>query len=186
MRSFCARSFYFFAVLLFSAALSGTCLAGEQRVSMTTADGQSVSFTVSRTKSPDRVSNEWIRDATVALSVNVDQDKGMGTMGYEISFEPRVEGITSVRVSDVTVPPEVLVLDDKAPEFREGLYYRISEPIEISPQTLPWFYEKRMTIKIFKFVITGPEGETKTLYQPALYREGDKRLILKMMGQSSR
>jgi hypothetical protein len=168
-------------VFLFLSGSRGICLAGVEKVNMTTADGQAVSFTVSRTKSPDKVSNEWIRDTTVALSVNVDQDKGKGTMGYEISFEPLIEGITSVVVSDVTTPPETLVLDDSKPVFKDNVYYQISEPVEITPETLPWFYEKSMTIKVFKFVITGPNKGARTLYQPALYREGDKRAILKLM-----
>lgn len=71
----------------------------------------------------------------------------------------------SVRVEDVTEAPAILLMEDLAPEFKDGLWRGVSTWYDGDDPELVWVIHVDSSMRVFQFRITEPDGTEIVLNQ---------------------
>ena len=90
------------------------------------------------------------------------------TWTFSVSFKQKKD-LVSVRVEDVTDDKPILLVEDKLPIINNDIWKGKHKPLLINEDSLPWIYDKKTTIKVFKFTLTFKDNSTNIIYQPAWY-----------------
>lgn len=87
--------------------------------------------------------------------------------------------IMNVRVEDVSEKTAVLLVEDKTPSLKEGMWSGRANPIAINKEESPWVFTRGNTVKVFRFtvLIAGNSAPT-VIHQPAVYGTEVKGALL--------
>jgi hypothetical protein len=90
--------------------------------------------------------------------------------------------LTNIRIEDVTGSSPVLLVNDVAPQQDGGVWKENAGLMEISSAGAGWLLEPKETVRVFKFTIREPNGQTYVLYQGVLQSPATKEAIRRMVG----
>jgi hypothetical protein len=102
--------------------------------------------------------------------------------GFNFSVQKPVP-VTRVVVEDVTDEKAVLLVDDNSPKIESLLWTGKAAEQKVSKSTTPWLFDKKPTIKIFRFTISAAGSPATVMYQPAWYPVQTKAQVLKWASQ---
>lgn len=148
------------------------------------ADGTKHKFSYSMSL-PKKVKNDWVKDVTVAaiLDLNRDQENPQVSLGRELGFISRINGVISVKVYDVSNAEAKLIFEEPRLQVNKGVAWQVVTPsISFKDPQMSWACERKDTEHFFKFVLRNSAGETRELYQPSLFSLSGKLEIFKLMG----
>lgn len=163
------------SLLATSLLLVGGCANNSHSISVPIAGGEVVRF--QRTGS---ILNQAENDRAVVT------DAGLQAVNYErnpylrwtFALRPKQPtNLAEVRVEDVSDSVPAMLVNDLAPQQDAGKWSSNSGLIELSPTSLPWFFDKVESIRTFRFTIREAEGKKYVLYQAALYTPAAKEAI---------
>jgi hypothetical protein len=87
---------------------------------------------------------------------------------------------TRIVVEDVTgATPEVLV-DDPHPQLVNGRWSGNAEPVVVADGSPPWLFDRKATIKVYRFTLSAKDRADTVLYQPASFSLQTKAAIVQM------
>lgn len=83
----------------------------------------------------------------------------------------------AVTVDDVTFDPIVTVLSDDKPALSKDTWSQTARPIPITKEALPWVFDSRPSMKVFRFTVRYADDESSIVHQLALYSASAKQAI---------
>src|SRR5262249_6579694 len=87
--------------------------------------------------------------------------------------------VSGVLIEDVTVDPIIELVADQKAHLQDGTWSGRGRPIAITREDLPWVFEPKDTLKVFRFTIRHADGGNSILHQLAWYSGSAKDAIRK-------
>jgi hypothetical protein len=91
--------------------------------------------------------------------------------------------LANVRIEDVSGASPLLLVNDVAPQQEGGVWRENAGLMEISSPNAGWLLDPKGTVRVFKFTISEPNGQSYVLYQGALQSPATKEAIRRMVGR---
>lgn len=114
-------------------------------------------------------------------TVNLD---GNYYVRWTFSIQPKQPiQFRSIRVEDVSGPQPVLMINDVAPQLKDGKWAGSGGMIELTPTGLPWLFDEQESVRVFQITITEMDGRTYELQQSVPYSKGAKAAVRKLVGR---
>lgn len=162
-----------FALILYSTFGVSNAYAGS--VKLQTAEGP-MTFKISNGGATGS-ENDWV-SMTIA---GYRFEKGRMALGWHFGFAAKVEDIAQAQVWDITEPPAQLLISDGHVQLKDGRWYASTDMADITLESEPWLSEKGPTLRAYKILLTNASGETRTLYQLAVFGKEMKLYTLKSL-----
>ncbi len=97
---------------------------------------------------------------------------------WNFSFRSKTNhNVLAVIVEDVTFDPIKTLVGDLEPVVRDNVWRGFAEPISVTKEALPWLYDDRATMKIFRFTVRYDDDQRSVLHQLAMYQAGAKEQL---------
>jgi hypothetical protein len=160
---------------------SGCASSPPQQSSVGIAGGGSVSLERSgagfKQAENDRVG---ISNASLQ-AVNLD---GNYYVRWFFAIHPKqAAALSNIRIEDVSGPTPLLLVNDVAPQQNGGIWRENAGLMEVSSPGAGWLLDPKETMRVFKFTISEPNGQSYVLYQGALQSPATKEAIRRMVGR---
>jgi|SRR6266850_2107733 len=171
------RTVVVMAVLI--ATLGQTAAAQQQKVvEIPIAGGQRISVAIADA-GPVPAENERLKIEVAGMLIRAAHEGQPGPfLLWNFSFRSK-DGFVpiAVAVDDVTADPLVAVVNDTAPVLQNAIWGGRARPILINATNLPWVYEEKPTIKVFRFTVRQADGSASVLHQLAWFPASAKKAI---------
>ena len=152
-------------------------IAGGKMISAVLTDGEPVPTEDQRVKT---------EEPGILTSPSAEDSKGLNLI-WNFSFRNKgVQRPTAVTVDDVTEDPISNLVKDGQPTLRDNVWRGRAQGIVISTKNLPWLFDSKPTIKVFRFVVRYQDNTESLLYQIAPYPVSAKEIIRFTAGQVPR
>ena len=173
--------FRIFLFLLLASLWDGGCASSPPQSSVGIAGGGSVSLERSgagfKQAANDRVG---VSDASLQ-AVNFD---GHYYVRWTFAIRPKLATeLTNIRIQDVSGASPLLLVNDVAPQQVAGIWRENAGLMEVSSPDASWLLDPKETVRVFKFTISEPNGQSYVLYQGALQSPATKEAIRRMIGR---
>jgi hypothetical protein len=90
---------------------------------------------------------------------------------WNFSFRNKTNhNVLAVIVDDVTFDPVKTLVGDLEPVSRNNVWRGFAEPIVVTKEALPWLYDERATMRVFRFTVRYDDDQRSVLYQLAMYQ----------------
>lgn len=181
MSDMVSRHFTIFPALLLGALWSSGCATSSPHSSIGIAGGDSVSLERSGTGFK-RAENDRVRISDAALQpVNFD---GNYYVRWTFAILPKqASELSNIRIEDVTGSSPLSLVNDVAPQQEGGIWKETAGLMEISSGGANWLTDPRDTVRVFRFTISEPNGQSYVLYQGVLQSRAAKEAIRKMVSR---
>ena len=83
----------------------------------------------------------------------------------------------AVKVDDVTLDPILALVSDDKPVLRDNTWAGRANSIPITKEALPWVFDPRPTMKVFRFTVRYADDQESVLHQLAMYPASAKQAI---------
>jgi hypothetical protein len=87
------------------------------------------------------------------------------------------QNVVSVTVADVTHDPITTLVSDDQPKLQNTSWIGRGDPIAVTKEALPWVYDSRATMKVFRFTVRYADDQESVVHQLAMYPVGAKQAI---------
>ena len=167
--------------LLLGTLWEGGCASSSPQPSVGIAGGGSVSLQRSGAGFK-QAENDRVGVSEAALQpVNFD---GNYYVRWTFAIHPKQAAVLSnIRIEDVTGPSPLLLVNDVAPQQDGGIWRENAGLMEISSSDAGWLLDPKETVRVFKFTIREPNGQSYVLYQGALQSPANKEAIRRMVAR---
>jgi hypothetical protein len=91
--------------------------------------------------------------------------------------------LAAIRIEDVTGAAPVLLVNDVAPQQEGGLWRENAGLMEISSASAGWLLDPKETVRVFRFTISEPNGQSYVLYQGVRESPAAKEAIRRTVGR---
>ena len=169
--------------LVFVAFCAGVILAPEafaqqkQTLQLKIAEGRTISATFDD-RGPFPAEDARVKVEVAGILVRFREDRKEPQLVWNFSFRAKVSQLLSgVKVDDVTEDPVVGLVNDSHPTLKENLWSGTAQPITINKETVPWLYDSKPMIKVFRFTIAYQDGNESILHQLAYYPASFKETV---------
>jgi len=100
---------------------------------------------------------------------------------WNFSFRSKTNhNVLAVIVEDVTFDPVKTMVSDLEPVLRKDAWSGFAEPIAVTKEALPWLFDERTTMRVFRFIVRYDDDQRSILHQLAMYPAGAKEAILSL------
>jgi len=173
--------FTIFLFFLLASLWDGGCASSPPQSSVGIAGGGSVSLERSgagfKQAANDRVE---VSDASLQ-AVNFD---GHYYVRWTFAIRPKLATeLTNIRIQDVSGASPLLLVNDVAPQQVAGIWRENAGLMEVSSPDASWLLDPKETVRVFKFTISEPNGQSYVLYQGALQSPATKEAIRRMVAR---
>jgi len=181
MSGMASNRFRIFPALLLAALWSGGCANSSQHSSIGVAAGGPVNLERSG-KGFKRAENDRVRVSDASLqAVNFD---GNYYVRWTFAILPKQAAeLSSIRIEDVTGSSPLLLVNDVAPQRDGGIWKETAGLMEISSAGANWLTDPKDTVRVFRFTISEPNGQSYVLYQGVLQSRATKEAIRRMVSR---
>jgi hypothetical protein len=132
---------------------------------------------------PSGSSIENARFALSSAKVRAVIDQGITYLQWQFKFKAKIAtAIQSVRVEDITGPIPIMLVNDQAVQLSAGEWSGFSGEIDPQSATISWLFGPGESVRSFRYVITGVNGESDTLQQTAAFSQGEKTTLRQQYG----
>lgn len=133
------------------------------------AEGKTISATVDE-RGPFPAEDATVKVEVAGILVRFREDRKEPQLVWNFSFRAKVsQPITRVRIDDVTEDPVVGLIGDNQPTLKGNLWSGTAQPIAISKETIPWLYDSKPLIKVFRLTVQYDDGSEAILHQLSWY-----------------
>ena len=173
--------FGIFPALLLAALWSGGCATSSPHSSIGIAGGGSVNLEKSGTGFK-RAENDRVRISDASLQpVNFD---GNYYVRWTFTILPKkASELSNIRIEDVTGSSPFPLVNDVAPQQNGGSWKETAGLMEISSAGANWLADPRDSVRVFRFTISEPNGQSYVLYQGVQESRATKEAIRKMVSR---
>jgi hypothetical protein len=173
--------FTIFLFFLLASLWDGGCASSPPQSSVGIAGGGSVSLERSgagfKQAANDRVE---VSDASLQ-AVNFD---GHYYVRWTFAIRPKLATeLTNIRIQDVSGASPLLLVNDVAPQQVAGIWRENAGLMEVSSPDASWLLDPKETVRVFKFTISEPNGQSYVLYQGARQSPATKEAIRRMVAR---
>jgi len=173
--------FTIFLFFLLASLWDGGCASSPPQSSVGIAGGGSVSLERSgagfKQAANDRVG---VSDASLQ-AVNFD---GHYYVRWTFAIRPKLATeLTNIRIEDVSGASPLLLVNDVAPQQVAGIWRENAGLMEVSSPDASWLLDPKETVRVFKFTISEPNGQSYVLYQGTLQSPATKEAIRRMVAR---
>ena len=155
------------------------CASSSPRLSVPIAGGQTLPLQRQGTGFK-QAENERITITDASLqAVNLN---GNSYVRWNFGIGPKqATALSLVRIEDVTDAAPLLLVNDLAPQLDAGKWTENAGLMEPTSASVRWLFERKETVRIFRFTISEPDGQSYVLYQPVKYSPASKEAIRAMV-----
>jgi hypothetical protein len=89
--------------------------------------------------------------------------------------------LNTVRIEDVSDSTPLLLVNDVAPQLDEAKWTEKAGLMDLSAANVRWLFEPKETVRIFRFTMSEPDGQSYVLYQGVRYSPASKEAIRAMV-----
>ena len=155
------------------------CASSSSRPSTTIAGGQTVVLQRQgagfKPAENDRV---IIADASLQ-AVNLN---GNHYVRWSFAVEPKQALVLStIRIEEVSDSAPLLLVNDVAPQLNAGKWTETAGLMDLSSTSVRWLFDPKETVRIFRFTMSEPDGQSYVLYQGVQYSQAAKEAIRTMV-----
>ena len=159
----------------------GGCTSSPPQSSVGIAGGGSITLQRSgagfKHAQNDRVE---VSDASLQ-AVNFD---GKNYVRWTFAIRPKQAAeLSNIRIEDVSGPSPLLLVNDVAPQRDGGVWRENAGLMEVSSAEAGGLLDPKETVRVFKFTISEPNGQSYVLYQGALQSPATKQAIRRMVAR---
>jgi hypothetical protein len=128
---------------------------------------------------PRAAENEFVKIESAGLAFHNDPPRG-ATLGFGFAFQlKRPLTLTQVKIDDITDQPAVVIIDDKNPKLKSGVWGPLSK------EAFPWMYDLFDTTKIFRLTISSKEQPNIVLQQKTKFSGREKAQLMTILKPKS-
>jgi hypothetical protein len=103
---------------------------------------------------------------------------------WTFAIQPRqASELSSLRIEDVTGPASMVLVNDVAPQLENGFWRENAGLMEVSSPAIAWLADPKESVRIFKFTIGEPGGQSYVLYQGVVQSPATKAAIRRMVSR---
>jgi hypothetical protein len=151
------------------------CASSSSRLSMPIAGGQAVDLERHGTGFKQAENNRVVIADAGLQAVNLD---GNYYVRWSFTIRPKEAAVlTTVRIEDVSDPAPLLLVNDVASQLDAGKWTENAGLMDLSSASVRWLFEPKETVRIFRFTIIEPDGQSSVLYQGVRYSPPSKEAI---------
>lgn len=170
----------FFVGLTISVFLAGCASSGDLSLVVPTAGGGRARLPISRGGvAPSE--NDIVRIDAASFTLDAKSRRFAYTFAVT---EKRPGVLKAIRVEDISDDKPELLLEDSAPELRDGKWHGVCAPISADDVRLKWLSTIDNTARVYRFTFTTKDGRTHVLDQGALFPGPMKSAIRRSFGGS--
>ena len=89
--------------------------------------------------------------------------------------------LSTVRIEEVSDSAPLLLVNDVAPQLDAGKWTETAGLMDLSSTSVRWLFDPKETVRIFRFTISEPGGQSYVLYQGVQYSPAAKEAIRAMV-----
>jgi hypothetical protein len=158
--------------------LSG-CANLSSRLSVPIAGGRTVDLEREGTGFKQAANDRVIITNVGLQAVNLN---GNNYVRWSFALKARqAVALSTVRIEDVSGSVPLLLVNDVAPQLDAGQWTENAGLMELSSSSLRWLFEPKVTVRIFRFTINEPDGQSYVLYPGVQYSPAAKEAIRGMV-----
>jgi hypothetical protein len=103
---------------------------------------------------------------------------GINYVRWKFAISPKqATSLSLVRIEEVSGPAPLLLVNDVAPQLDGGRWSENAGLMDLSSASVRWLFEPGDTVRVFRFTMNEPDGQTYVLYQAAPYAPASKEAI---------
>jgi hypothetical protein len=141
------------------------------------AEGKTILATVDD-RGPFPAEDARVKIEVAGILVRFREDRKEPQLVWNFSFRTKASQLVSgVKVDDVTEDPVAGLVSDGRPTLKENLWSGTAQPVPISKDTIPWLYDSKPMIKVFRFTVQYQDGSQAVLHQLAWYPASFKETV---------
>jgi hypothetical protein len=152
-----------------------SCTSSSSRLSVPIAGGQTLELQ-RQGAGFKNAENDLVMISNAGLeAVNLNQNY---YVRWSFAIRPKKATVLSlIRIEDVTDPAPLLLVNDLAPQLDGGQWTEKGGLMELSSASARWLFQAKDTVRVFRFTISGPDGQNYVLYQGIQYSPTSKEAI---------
>jgi hypothetical protein len=155
------------------------CTSSSPRLSVPIAGGQALALQRQGTGFKQVENGRIIITDAGLQAVNLN---GNSYVRWNFGIGPKqAAALSVVRIEDVTDAAPLLLVNDLAPQLDAGKWTENAGLMEPTSASVRWLFEPKETVRIFRFTIGEPDGQSYVLYQPVQYSSASKEAIRAMV-----
>jgi len=107
--------------------------------------------------------------------------KNIAFTAWNLGFTRLSDDLNFVQISEVSREKEIILVEKKELNFDSEFTFLSLDRKLANEAESNWLFESNTTMRIFKYEFSDLEGNTKTLYQPTVVTESNKKTLLTFM-----
>jgi hypothetical protein len=155
------------------------CASSSSRLPVTIAGGQVIVLERQGTGFKQAEDAQVIIAEPVLQAVNLD---GTHYVRWSFVISPKQATVLSaIRIEDVSDPTPLPLVNAVAPQLEDGKWAEIAGLMDLSSAGARWLFEPKDTVRVFRFTMSEPDGQSDVLYQGVQYSVASKEAIRAMV-----
>jgi hypothetical protein len=152
-----------------------SCTSSSSRLLVPIAGGQTLELQRQGARFKNGENHLVMISNTGLEAVNLNQNF---YVRWSFAISPKEATVLSmIRIEDVTDPAPLLLVNDLAPQLDGGQWTEKGGLMELSSASARWLFLAKDTVRVFRFTISGPDGQSYVLYQGVQYSPALKEAI---------
>jgi len=112
-------------------------------------------------------------------AVNLD---GKYYLRWSFALRPKQGAVLStIRIEDVSDPVPLFLVNDVSPQLDAGQWMENAGLMDLPSASARWLFESKETVRIFRFTMSEPDGQSYVLYQGVRYSPASKEALRAMV-----
>ena len=155
------------------------CASSSSRHSVQIAGGQTVGLERQGSGFKQAENGRVIITDAGLQAVNLN---GINYVRWKFAISPKqATSLSLVRIEEVSGPAPLLLINDVAPQADGGRWSESGGLMDLSSASVRWLFEPGDTVRVFRFTINEPYGQSNLLYQAVPYTPASKEAIRMMV-----
>lgn len=127
---------------------------------------------------------ENARVAVTDASLQAVNLNGNNYVRWKFAITPKqATTLSLVRIEEVSGPAPLLLVNDVAPQLDGGSWSENAGLMDLSSASVRWLFESGDTVRVFRFTMNEPDGQSYVLYRAVPYAPASKEAIRAMVRQ---
>jgi hypothetical protein len=168
-----------FSIVVLSFLWLTGCASSSSHSSAPIAGGQSVALERQGTGFKPAENDRIIISDPSLQAVNLD---GKNYLRWSFALRPKQGAVLStIRIEDVSDPAPLLLVNDVSPQLDAGQWMENAGLMDLPSASARWLFESKETVRIFRFTMSEPDGQSYVLYQGVRYSPASKEALRAMV-----
>jgi len=168
-----------FSIVVCPAIWLTGCASSPSHSSVPIAGGQSIALERQGTGFKSAENDRVVISDPSLQTVNLD---GKYYLRWSFAIRSKQAAVLStIRIEDVSDPVPLLLVNDVSPQLDAGQWTETAGLMDLPSASVRWLFESKETVRIFRFTISEPDGQSYVLYQGVPYSPTSKEALRAMV-----